>query len=539
MKKYAFILAAFAATYSCQDLKVEISNVPQEKMSFVATMPGYSGETKTTFGAYNSGTHKQAMNWSATDKIDVYDASGNKGVFALTSGAGEASAVFTQEDEVALSGTTFYAIYPSGKALKTSSLPSSLEISSAISGYDSSQAIIENGYDASFALMTAIASDESDGKLVFRHAVCYFGLQIPADNISDVKLSFSNTPFQKRPAFDSETGAISQHNSGIKVLKTTTGSFVQGSYYYLCAIPKKENDTKLGNLTVTYTHNGVEKSITTSNATFSNLYPEPGMIYDLGCPPLPVVDPSFTAANVEIDAEDEAGTINFTVNDLVDGGTVTKAVVSSTIGNLELGAVSFNTSTGVGSVPFTCDANTSESAKTAVVRLTYSYNEPEETVTKDVTITQSGTGASENTYTLYVNNSGTLVKDSYFTTSGTSTLKCDSGGYFGVDSYVIGLNTHEYARKLDGSNTISFTVSAGATATLRVYAAKREDTKSTTLTVTDGKTKVINGASLTWTDSKADLYDSGVIALTAEKTYTFSKSGDNVGIFYVEVTETL
>ena len=529
MKKIAFILAAFAAICSCQELKVEVSNVPQEKMSFVATMPGYSGETKTTLGTYDS------VNWSSTDKIDIYDTEGHKGVFALTSGAGEASAVFTQEDEVVLSGTTFYAIYPSGKALKTSSLPSSLEISSAINGFDTNQAIVENGYDASFALMTA---KTVDGQLVFRHAACYFGLQIPAENISNVKIVFSNNALQKRPVYNSEDGSLTASNGGIGTLKTATGSFVQGSYYYLCAIPKHDG-TKFGNITVTYTHNGVEKSITTTNSAITDLNPELGKIYDLGCPPLPVVDPSFTAANVEIDAEDEAGTINFTVNDLVDGGTVTKAVVSSTIGNLELGAVSFNTSTGVGSVPFTCDANTSESAKTAVVRLTYSYNEPEETVTKDVTITQSGTGASENTYTLYVNNSGTLVKDSYFTTSGTSTLKCASGGYFGVDSYVIGLNTHEYARKLDGSNTISFTVSAGATATLRVYAAKREDTKSTTLTVTDGKTKVINGASLTWTDSKADLYDSGVIALTAEKTYTFSKSGDNVGIFYVEVTETL
>ncbi len=94
-------------------------------------------------------------------------------------------------------------------------------------------------------------------------------------------------------------------------------------------------------------------------------------------------DPSITAANVGIAYDDEAGSIAYEIIDGVEGGVLTAEITSSTIEELALGQV------GATSIPFTCSPNDDvTSSRTATVTLTYTYNN-EETVTKEVTITQA------------------------------------------------------------------------------------------------------------------------------------------------------
>ena len=92
-----------------------------------------------------------------------------------------------------------------------------------------------------------------------------------------------------------------------------------------------------------------------------------------------VLPPSITAANVDIEYNATSGSITYTINNGVEGGTLTAATESEwlTLPN------SF-----ASPIEFTCTANEAGTARTATVTLTYTYNR--ETVTKDVTITQAG-----------------------------------------------------------------------------------------------------------------------------------------------------
>ena len=94
----------------------------------------------------------------------------------------------------------------------------------------------------------------------------------------------------------------------------------------------------------------------------------------------PSTDPSIAADNVDIAYDATSGAIEYTINNPVEGGTLTAATNDSWI---TLGTVDTT-------VPFTCTANESVNARTATVTLTYTYGENNETVTKDVTVTQAG-----------------------------------------------------------------------------------------------------------------------------------------------------
>ena len=369
--------------FSCQKEVNKITEEPAQtaKRSFVVTME----ETKTAISGGVS-----AVKWSAGDKIDVYGYTDGdevgKASFTLSSGAGEKTATFTIDDGQSLGDyDEYYAVYPSGKALKTSSLNGGLEINSGINGWEA-QAAVEGSYNPSFALMTAKANGE--GKLVFRHGVAYYRIKIPADNITAVKITFGNTVMQKRPVYNPADGAIASPNSGTKVIGLT-GSLVKDSYYYICAIPKSDG-TAMGSITVTYTHNSVEKSLSTTS--WSPNEPEIGYLYDLGCPPLPVVDPSISASNVSIESDDTAGSIAYTVNDGVPGGAISAEITSQTPASwLTLGADSGT------AIAFTCAANATSDPKTATVRISYTYD-TDKTVYKDVTVTQKAAGGASEDY---------------------------------------------------------------------------------------------------------------------------------------------
>ena len=91
--------------------------------------------------------------------------------------------------------------------------------------------------------------------------------------------------------------------------------------------------------------------------------------------------PTISADNVNITYDATGGSIAYTVNNAVDGGSVSAEVKT---GNwITLG------SAATSPVSFTCDANANMDAREATVTLTYTYN-TNETVTKDVTVTQAG-----------------------------------------------------------------------------------------------------------------------------------------------------
>ena len=92
--------------------------------------------------------------------------------------------------------------------------------------------------------------------------------------------------------------------------------------------------------------------------------------------------PSITASNVNLTYDATEGSITYTVNNPVEGGTMSSM---PTTGGDWLTVSGPNN----GTVPLSCSANPSASERTAIVRLTYTYD-AKETVTKDVTVTQAG-----------------------------------------------------------------------------------------------------------------------------------------------------
>lgn len=90
--------------------------------------------------------------------------------------------------------------------------------------------------------------------------------------------------------------------------------------------------------------------------------------------------PSISAPDVSIEYNAITGSIGYTINNEVSGGTLTASTESDW---LTLGTVNET------SVPFTCTANEAAAARTATVTLIYTYTE-RGTVTKNVAVTQAG-----------------------------------------------------------------------------------------------------------------------------------------------------
>lgn len=389
MKKSILILSAIAlaSIVSCQK-DIDFTTPAQQKLSFEASM---AEVTKTSV---DSDLH---VHWSDGDLIDVYgytkDKDVQKAVFEITNGEGSTSATFTiKEGETLDTFDSYFAVYPSGIALKTESLPGSIEVKSTISTFGE-QAIVKDGYDPAHAIMVA---KMDGGKLVFKHGVSYFRIQIPEDGITKVSITAAANAFQKRPVYSAEDGSITANNSGIAEVATVEGSFVKGSNYYLCAIPRVANSQKLNGITVTYTRNGVDMPVSSAKDAIKNLYPLAGHVYDLGCPPAVEPVPEITADDITVESSATGGSIAFSVKpNGSTGGVLTAALTdgqATTIGSFALGTV------GSDSIPFTCAANTETSAKYAYVTLTYTYTiGTTKTVTKNVVVTQKAvsSGATE------------------------------------------------------------------------------------------------------------------------------------------------
>ena len=105
-------------------------------------------------------------------------------------------------------------------------------------------------------------------------------------------------------------------------------------------------------------------------------------------------DPSISADNVELAFDATGGAIEYTINNPVTGGNLTAEVTNGDwLENLQVGET----------VTFNCDPNQAAAARTATVKLTYTYS-AKETVTKNVTVTQAGNpdapGTQNNPYTV-------------------------------------------------------------------------------------------------------------------------------------------
>lgn len=110
----------------------------------------------------------------------------------------------------------------------------------------------------------------------------------------------------------------------------------------------------------------------------------------------PTNDPAISAENVEIEYNATSGSIAYEIVNPVDGGSLTAVKTTADADWLILGNVEAN------AVPFTATVNEEATARTAEVELTYVYDD--NTVTKTVTVTQTGNpdakGTVNNPYTV-------------------------------------------------------------------------------------------------------------------------------------------
>ncbi len=535
MKKifYTLISLSIVAFAACNKLgntpEIRLEPAPAPK-TFTVNVPG-SYETKTTLDGLKP-------KWVTGDEIRVYghntdsDTYTDNAVYELKSGNGEGTAVFALKDgETGLSGTydEFYAVYPSD--LTVTGLPDEITLP-RLNG-DAIMACHLRGQNPSVGQIDpklAIMTAKYDGATMsFRHGVSYIKLTIPDDGVTEVDIDFKTNCLADTPTYYASNGALkSVGNSSTHIKSAKDMVFIQGESYYFAAIPRSGYAPTTTKITLT----GGE----TYSTTHFTVLPEVGKVYDLGCPSKV---PAFTASNVEIEADDEAGTINFTVSNLVDGGAVTKEVLAgATIDNLSLGAVSFNTSTGVGSVSFTCDENTESDPKTATVRLTYTYN-TDQTVTKDVTITQKKVGTVTNTYWLYYGESTTLTNTSdYFTLYNVDLSSEFSASYGGATSFNVESTDCTYGLYLDaGSDYIEFTVTTGFTAAVTYYyiATVSGDAKGT-------RTKLTDGSTTQTTSNIADLWGNyasdSKSGLVAGSKWKIQRDNKKPAILLVKVVET-
>ena len=470
--------------------------------------------------------------WSEGDQINVIaKTSGNQYAFTLSEGAGTASAKFSGTIAEADAGETqFYALYPNvairseetnNKGERWALDLDQLVIDQAVTA----QEAVEGGFPTTAAFMTAVS--DADGKLAFRHGAAYFKIQISAEGVKSIHFEVSGgARLGGRPIYNMSDGSTFQVNGAKNFMDfTCEGGFKKDATYYLPVLTKQSD---CGTLTLTFNGDNA-KTATAETTSLNKVKLASGKIYDLGAPAIKFT-PIIVADDVAVDADATSGSIAYEItNATADGvlrATLQDAADWITIGEIAEDAVYFTLSANTGAV------------RSATVVLSYFYGA--ESVTKEIVITQAAQGSTEvsRTHLFYIDSEGTVknltdgVDGDYYTVTGTSLLTCAADGYFGVNAFEILGNTYTTAKKIDGSNSISFTTNATASSTIRFFAARRQTDKDGIIKLKKGSSNIIN-ASMTY----KELYDSGVVNLDKNTEYKFDKSGE-VGIFYIEVTET-
>ena len=239
---------------------------------------------------------------------------------------------------------------------------------------------------------------------------------------------------------------------------------------------------------------------------------------DLNATPNPIIN----AEDVNIACDATNGSISYTIDNEPDpAGILTAAIVEGgTIANLTIGTVTGS------SVPFSCDANTTGTARTSHVILTYTYGD-NESVTKDVTVTQAAASVIYSTIPdLFA--AATSTETNVFVTfnnwvvSGVSTN--------GKNVFVTDNEGHGFV--IYSANDMSSTYSAGkvlagtaVSCTLKLYNGFAEllNVNATDLTITDNgtvTTSEIDMANLTGINTGALVhYDNLTCSVNNNKYY--------------------
>ena len=254
------------------------------------------------------------------------------------------------------------------------------------------------------------------------------------------------------------------------------------------------------------------------------------------------LSPEFTAPDVEIEATETSGTIGFSVANRVEGATVYMSVTSSNLSNVSWGSVSYDATTGAGSIGFTCDSNTDvNNLRTASVHLAYKTGaESEELASADVTVTQKKAMPSGSTVYYYY-----FDKDAANAVVNTSSYFAASSGTFvfsssdcGADSFTVEGIECTQGVKLNKDGFVSFTTSASATSIVTFYYACRKsgDNSSARIKITptnpSGDAVVYGGFNTYGTVS------SQTKTLDASTTYSIQRDNKELALVMVKVVET-
>lgn len=550
MKKVLFVVlpALLAVCFSaCQKENDLVENNDENKTNELVqvTFTASTIDTKTAIGGLSAGEYP--VTWSASDQITVIAVDGDGVSLSNTTfdidpaDAGKSTAKFTG---MANAGAQHYfAVYPAMDGVTTSGTGSTATITLPESFRSHDVLAVANGFDMSRAVMFA-SSDNGD--FSFNHGVAFFKITVGYDNVESIKFVclggeriYGNPTygFSNLTKASSIAGSGSSESTNNVVLAPSSGTLTKGATYYVPVILKSSS---FGDLKLVYTYtNSTEITKTTSKLSSVKLVH--GRVYDLGTPPLSA-DPNFSSApDVTIEADDKAGTIDFTVANLEDGGVVTKEVLAGeTIANLSLGAVAFNTTTGVGSVSFTCDENTdTENAKTATVRLTYTYD-TDKTATKDVIITQKkAAAAGSTTYYYYFTTSLTNTSSKFTENGGQGYITFDgSTSNCGVTSFSIEGNSCTKGLKMNGSSSFEFTVSSAVTASVTFYYACRKSSDNSSARIKITPTNPAGDAVVYGSFNDFGTISSQTVALTAGTTYQIARDNKEIALVYVALTET-
>ena len=186
------------------------------------------------------------------------------------------------------------------------------------------------------------------------------GGNTPSISASDVNIEYDATEGSIAYTLDNATGNVSA--------SITTGNWLELGTITASAVP------------FTCSANTGAERTATVKLSFTGATDKVVTITQAAAP-----TPTISANNVNIAYNATGGSIAYTVNNPVSGGTLTAAIKAGTTSTIE--SFAFGTITNT-TVPFTCAANSTATAHTATVTLTYTYN-TNQTVTKDVTITQA------------------------------------------------------------------------------------------------------------------------------------------------------
>ena len=241
------------------------------------------------------------------------------------------------------------------------------------------------------------------------------------DGSTITKIEFTNASSNPATGFANQTGWTTNNNGGVWEGEATSVSFVASNAQVRATLVK---------VTVT-----------------------------------PNTNPLITADDVNISYDATSGSIVYTINNEPDpAGTLAASVPQNSW--LTLGTVG-------ATVPFTCAANMSRTARTETVTLTYTYN-TNETVTKEVTVTQAGNpNVFDNISDINAVGTAYIVKGTVVATNSRGFIIGDGTGYvytylndvptFGVNDMVTVSGTmgnHSHVLQFTSSATVAAATSS-------------------------------------------------------------------------------